>query len=53
MRLEDNIIMVAFAFIIDINESIEKMKRVEDEDRITVRQKLTSEVGFTGVSILH
>lgn len=28
------------------------MKGVED-DRITVRQKLASEVGFTGVSILH
>ena len=36
-----------------LNESIEKMKGVEDEDRITVRQKLASEVGFTGVSILH
>ena len=29
------------------------MNAVEDEDRITVRQKMASDCGFTGVSILN
>ena len=29
------------------------MKCVEQEDRVTLRYKLASETGFTGVSILH
>lgn len=29
------------------------MERVDQEDRITVRQKRASQCGFTGLSILH
>ena len=29
------------------------MKSIDEEDRITVRQKRASETGFTGLSILH
>ena len=36
-----------------LNESIESMKEVDDEDRPTVRQRLASQRGFTGLSILH
>ena len=36
-----------------MNESIESMKEVDDEDRPTVRQRLASQRGFTGLSILH
>lgn len=36
-----------------LSESIGEMIRVDDEDRISVRQKLASQTGFTGLSILH
>lgn len=36
-----------------MNESVEFMDAVEDEDRVTVRHRLASQCGFTGVSILH
>lgn len=29
------------------------MNKVDEEDRVTVRRKLASQVGFTGLSILH
>lgn len=29
------------------------MNEVDDEDRVTVRQRLASQTGFTGLSILH
>jgi len=34
-------------------ECIDDMNAVEEEDRITVRQKMASKCGFTGVSILN
>lgn len=36
-----------------VSEAIEDMKRVDDEERITVRQRLASQTGFTGLSLLH
>ena len=36
-----------------LDESVVSMNAVEDEDRVTVCQKLASQCGFTGVGILH
>lgn len=36
-----------------INSSLNAIKKVDDEDRVTVRRKLASQTGFTGLSILH
>ena len=36
-----------------LSDSIPDMKSIDEEDRITVRQKRASETGFTGLSILH
>ena len=36
-----------------LSEAVEDMKRVDNEERITVRQRLASQTGFTGLSILH
>ena len=36
-----------------LTDSLHDMNVVEDEDRITVRQKMASKCGFTGVSILN
>ena len=36
-----------------ISTSLDDMKSVDDEDRISVRQKKASETGFTGVSVVH
>lgn len=36
-----------------LQQSIVEMKDVDEEERQTVRQKLASEYGFTGLSILH
>ncbi len=36
-----------------LQESLVQMKRVEAEDRVSVRANLAKETGFTGLSILH
>ena len=36
-----------------IETEIAKMKEIADEDRRTVREKLSRETGYTGLSILH
>ena len=36
-----------------LEESLSEMKRVDEEERVSVRQKLASNCGFTGLSILH
>ena len=36
-----------------ITESIADMTHVEEEHRVTIRRKIASDTGFTGVSILH
>ncbi len=36
-----------------LGESVGDMIRVDQEDRVTVRQEVASETGFTGLSILH
>lgn len=36
-----------------INSSLNAIKKVDDEDRVTVCRKLASQTGFTGLSILH
>ena len=36
-----------------LNESVIDMDRVDEEDRISVRKRLASETGFTGMSELH
>ena len=36
-----------------LHESITDMTRVDEEDRTSVRQKMASDTGFTGLSILH
>ena len=33
--------------------SLEIMNRIDQEDRVTIRRKLASQFGFTGLSILH
>ena len=37
----------------EISESVEAMMQVDDEDRISIRQKLASKSGFTGLSVLY
>lgn len=36
-----------------LEESLIEMKRVDEEERVSVRQKLAGNFGFTGLSILH
>lgn len=36
-----------------LDDPLSDMGKVDQEDRITVRRKLASQVGFTGLSILH
>lgn len=36
-----------------LDQSFGEMTRVDEEDRISVRQRLASQTGFTGLSILH
>ena len=36
-----------------LNEAVQHMKQVDQEERITVRQRLASQSGFTGLSVLH
>ena len=36
-----------------LSEDVEDMKQVDDEERITIRQRLASQTGFTGLSLLH
>lgn len=36
-----------------IYDDFDDIKRVDDEDCVTVRKKLASQTGFTGLSILH
>lgn len=37
----------------ELDNSVSMMKEVDQDDRISVRQKSASETGFTGLSILH
>ena len=36
-----------------LDQSVCEMTRVNEEDRVSVRQRLASQTGFTGLSILH
>lgn len=36
-----------------LSESLTSMNQVEDEDRVTVRQKMSSNTGFTGLCIFN
>lgn len=36
-----------------IKDTLDDIKKVDDEDRVTVRRKLATQTGFTGLSILH
>lgn len=36
-----------------LDDTITEMRAVDDDDRVSVRQKKTSETGFTGLSILQ
>ena len=36
-----------------LDQSVGEMTWVDEEDRISVRQRLASQTGFTGLSILH
>ena len=36
-----------------LDDALSDIEKVDQEDRITVRRKLASQVGFTGLSILH
>lgn len=36
-----------------LNESVSEMNMVDQEDRVSVKQRVASECGFTGCSILH
>ena len=36
-----------------VTTSVKDMEKMEEEDRVSVRRKLSSETGFTGKSILH
>ena len=37
----------------NLDNSVSIMNEIDQEDRISVRQKLASQKGFTGLSILH
>jgi len=36
-----------------ISDSIDNIEKVDHEDHVTIRRKLASQTGFTGLSILH
>ena len=36
-----------------LSEAVGDMKQVDQEERSTVRQRLASQTGFTGLSVLH
>ena len=36
-----------------MNDCLGKMQEVEEEERVTVRQRMASDYGFTGVSLLN
>ena len=36
-----------------LSEAVEDMKKVDNEERSTVRHRLASQTGFTGLSVLH
>ena len=36
-----------------LTDSLDIINRVDQEDRVTIRRKLASQSGFTGLSILH